>query len=252
MKILEDIIKSIKEDAAVKEVRRGVSWTGVVSKYCGLASTMMYESCAQKNNENLHYMPLTEKTALELAQLVYSNIVSEASLGLAAINSLIYVDESACTEINAGELLVKIGTEKNISVIGHFPFTEELRKVTRHLWVIERRLRPGDYPEDDAKTYIPKSDIIAISSTTFINHTLYNILELCPKNSIKILLGPSTPMSPVLFEYGIDIISGSKVVDTEKALKYIGEGANFRQLKRSGAIKLITMINNNSKIKESV
>jgi hypothetical protein len=56
------------------------------------------------------------------------------------------------------------------------------------------------------------------------------------------LLGPTTPFSEVLFEHGIDIVSGSRVLDKEKALKHIREGANFRQLKRTGAIKLLTMI----------
>jgi uncharacterized protein (DUF4213/DUF364 family) len=55
------------------------------------------------------------------------------------------------------------------------------------------------------------------------------------------LLGPTTPMAPVLLDYGIDIISGSVVTDRGLALKYIGEGANFRQLKSSGCIRLVTM-----------
>ena len=243
MKVLKDIITNLKENSPVREVRKGIFWTAVASKQCGLASTMMYESCSQENNDNPYPPSFTEKTALELAQCVFSESISDASLGLAAINSLIDIDESRCIDINAGELLTHMGVDKNVSVIGHFPFSEELRRITKNLWIIEKRLKPGDYPERDAKNYLPRSDIIAISSTTLINHTFQEILNLCPESSIKMLLGPSTPMSAVLFDYGIDIISGSKVVDEEKALKYISEGVNFRQLKRTGAIKLITMVN---------
>lgn len=249
MKILEDIIKSLKDDAPVKEVRKGIFWTAVVSKHCGLASTMMYESCFQENNDTPNPPSFTEKTALELAQLVFSNNISNASLGLAAINSLLDIDESHCFDINAGELLIRLGAGKNVSVIGHFPFSEELRRVTKNLWIIEKRLKPGDYPEKDADTYLPRSDIIAISSTTLINHTITNILNLSPERSIKILLGPSTPMSTVLFDYGINVMSGCEVIDDKKALKYISEGANFRQLKRTGAIRLITVTKNDTMLK---
>jgi uncharacterized protein (DUF4213/DUF364 family) len=60
------------------------------------------------------------------------------------------------------------------------------------------------------------------------------------------LLGPTTPFSEVFSQYGIDIISGSRVLDKDLALKSIREGANFRQLKRTGAIRLLTMISKRS------
>jgi uncharacterized protein (DUF4213/DUF364 family) len=241
MEILKAIIEDIRIDAPVREVRRGIFWTAVVSTNCGLASTMMRESCVDENGETLLPSSLTDMTAIDLARLAPSANISNASLGLAAINSLIEIEESQCTELNAGQLLLDRGTNRNVSVIGHFPFTEELQKVTKNLWVIEKWQRPGDYPEGDAGKYLPRSDVIAISSTTLINHTLPDLLRLCPRNSLRVLLGPTTPMTKVLFDYGIDIISGSKVTDSKRALQYIGEGANFRQLKRTGAIRLITM-----------
>ncbi|OGP53902.1 MAG: hypothetical protein A2Y65_01620 [Deltaproteobacteria bacterium RBG_13_52_11] len=241
MQILRGILAGLKADSAVQEVRRGLFWTAVVSRRCGLASTMMRGLCPDENKDNGNFRPPSEMTAMELAQLSLSEDISEASLGLAAINSLIDTDISAAMEINAGDILMEHGKGKNISVIGHFPFTDDLRKTARNLWIIERRQRPGDYPESDAGTYLPQSDVIAISSTTLINHTLTAILALCPPGSVKMILGPTTPMAPVLFDYGIDIISGSLVTDTSTALRYISEGANFRQLKRSGSVRLLTI-----------
>jgi len=242
MEILERIISRIDADAPVKEVRKGVFWTAVVSRFCGLSSTMLKEHCMDEDIDETVPASFTDMTALELARFSLSSDISKASLGLAAINSLIEVDELRSVEINAGNLLLKKGIDKNISVIGHFPFTNDLRNVAKNLWVIEKRQRPGDYPEDNAGQYLPRSDIVAISSTTLINHTLPGLLRLCPEKSVKMLLGPTTPMSTVLFDYGVDIVSGSRVTDDKVALKHISEGANFRQLKRTGAIKLITMM----------
>jgi uncharacterized protein len=247
MRILRDIIAGLETDAPIREVRRGLFWTAVVSRRCGLASTMMGESCPGGNQEHTVFDPHAGKTAQELALLSLSGDVLEASLGLAAMNSLIEVDMSSVVEVNAGDLLMEHGKDKSVAVIGHFPFSDSLRRTAKNLWILERRPKPGDFPERDAETYLPRSDVVAISSTTLINHTLAEILRLCPPASVKILLGPTTPMTQVLFDYGIDVLSGSVVTDTAAALRYIGEGANFRQLKGTGCIKLLTMTKNSAK-----
>jgi uncharacterized protein len=241
MQILRAIIESLPADASLSEVLRGLFWTAVVSRNCGLASTMMRDMCPHDGEDNEKIQSLTDGSARELARLAFSDDISEASLGLAAINSLMEIDEFRITQTNAGDLLMQEGGGKNVTVIGHFPFTDDLRKVARNLWVIEKWPRPGDVPEKDAQVYLPVSDIVAISSTTLINHTLSDVLYLCGEGALKMLLGPTTPMTPVLFDYGIDIVSGSIVTDKAVALKYIGEGANFRQLKSSGCIRLVTM-----------
>ncbi|OPY69992.1 MAG: hypothetical protein A4E57_00870 [Syntrophorhabdaceae bacterium PtaU1.Bin034] len=241
MEIIKGIIDSLSPDAWVEEVRRGLFWTAVVSRNCGLASTMLRDVCSQGTEDDTKPRSLSGHSGRQLAELALSSDISDASVGLAAINSLINIDETRVTETNAGDFLIKEGAGKDVSVIGHFPFTDALRKVTRNLWVIEKWSRPGDVPERDGQRYLSLSDIVAISSTTLINHTLTGVLSLCRPGSLKMLLGPTTPMSPVLFEYGFDIVSGSVVTNKNLALKQISEGANFRQLKASGCIRLITM-----------
>lgn len=239
MEILDHILSTIVHDEPIDEILRGIHWTAVVSRFCGLSSTMLRD-CAD-DHEETEPLLFDEKTAGQLARLSLSSDIGKASLGLAAINSLISIDTDHCTEVNAAEIIMEKGKGKNVSIVGHFPFVDELKDVAKNLWVIEKWQRPGDYPEEDALQYLPQSDVIAISSTTLINHTLEDLLPLCPKSSFTMLLGPTTPMTEVLFKHGIDMISGSLVVDTRRALTYIKQGANFRQLKRSGAIRLLTM-----------
>jgi uncharacterized protein (DUF4213/DUF364 family) len=112
----------------------------------------------------------------------------------------------------------------------------------KNLWVIEMRPRPGDCGEVESARYLPVSDVIAISSTTLINHTLPSILELCPAASMKILLGPTTPLSKVLFNYGIDIISGSLVTDTALVLENVRRGVSFSEMKKSGGIRFASLV----------
>jgi uncharacterized protein (DUF4213/DUF364 family) len=240
MEVLDHILSIIDKDAPVDDIIRGLYWTAVVSRFCGLSSTMLRD-CAHDHSNDAEPILLTGKTAAELAQLSLSPDIGKASLGLGAINSLIPVDLSRCTEVNAAHILMEKGKGKNVAIIGHFPFVDDLKGVTKNLWVIEKWQKPGDYPEEDALQYLPQSDVIAISSTTLINHTLEGLLPLCPKSSFTMLLGPTTPMTSVIFDHGINMISGSLVIDQQLAITYIKQGANFRQLKRSGAIRLLTM-----------
>lgn len=240
MEILNHVLSTIDKNSPVDDIVRGLYWTAVVSRSCGLSSTM-FRDCSHDNSDDVEPVLMAGKTAAELAQLSLSSDIGKASLGLAAINSLIPLDLSRCTEVNAGDVLMEKGRGRNVSIIGHFPFVDDLKGVAENLWVIEKWQRPGDYPEEDASRYLPQSDVVAISSTTLINHTLEGLLPLCPKSSFTMLLGPSTPMTDIMLDYGIDMISGSLVIDQSLALTCIKQGANFRQLKRSGAIKLLTM-----------
>jgi uncharacterized protein len=241
MQLLKDIIESITMDAPVSEVRRGLRWTAVVSRSCGLSSTPMRDSRCHEETDGAEGS-FTDMTGLELASYSLSDDLSKASLGLAAINSLVDVDVERCTDIDGLKFMYELGKGKNISVIGHFPFLEDLSKIATNLWIIERHPGPGDIPEESGSNYLPRSDIVIISGTTLMNHTLPGILDLCTETSLKMLLGPTTPMSEVLFEYGIDVLSGSVVTDTGKALKLVSEGANFMRMKKSGAVRFVTMV----------
>ncbi len=238
--IMQHILADIKEDAVIGEIVRGLYWTALVSKFCGLSSTM-FRDCDHDHSDNPGVFPLTGGSAADLAKWSLLPDIGKASLGLAAINSLVRPDESRLVDINASDILLEKGRGKNVSIIGHFPFVDDLRGVAKNLWVIEKWQQPGDHPAEDAERFLPQSDMVAISSTTLINHTLEGLLPLCPAHSFKMLLGPTTPMTKILFSHGIDVISGSMVTDTDMALTYIKQGANFRQLKRSGAIRLVSM-----------
>ena len=54
--------------------------------------------------------------------MAYSNLILEAAVGMATINSLIRVDESSCVAVNASEILAEKGKDKKVAIIGHFPF----------------------------------------------------------------------------------------------------------------------------------
>lgn len=238
--VLEDILSSLKVDYEVSDIRTCVFWTAVTSLRCGLASTMAASILPHEGNQVEHAGELLPTGAKAIASLSFSSSVLEASIGIAAINSMIPVDESLCENLNAEAEIRNRGKGKRIAIIGHFPFVKRLRKEIKELWVFELpgRDRPGDIVDDRIKTLLPRADVVAVTSTTLINHTLGNILDLVSPGAYKLLLGPSSPLSTVLFDYGFDAVSGSIIVDREQVLKAICQGANFRQVR---GVRKVTM-----------
>ncbi len=239
MKLIADIIAGIKEDTPVKEVRIGPFWTGVESRYCGLATTT-YTHDPLGRYPVLDSGFLTEKSGLELCQYAFSDSLLEASVGLAAINSLLEVDMANCKNINAGQVLEEKGAGKKMVVVGHFPFVEKLKEIAGTLWVLERRPQSGDLPADQAERVIPQADVVAITGTALINGTMEGLLKLCRPDSLVMVLGPTTPLTPLWFDYGVDIVSGTRVVDPAKVLRFVSQGVVFKQLRGRG-VRLLTM-----------
>jgi uncharacterized protein (DUF4213/DUF364 family) len=231
MKVLDELISTLDFNAPVKEIRQGIFHTGVLTRYCGLAATLPKDALRQEPPLVKESGFLLNKTPNELVSLAYSTSILEAAIGMATINSLLEVREDSCTEINAAEIIMKKGQGKRVAIVGHFPFIPRVRESSKELWIIEKNPTEGDFEETEADRLIPQADLVAITGTSLTNHTFEDLLELCRPKAYVVMLGDTVPLSPVLFDYGVDALSGTKVIDSDLALRCLSQGANFRQIK---------------------
>ncbi len=226
------------EPIPVQKIVVGLHWTLVCSQTCGLASTLT------NYGPHGHYRVrdvgnLERKSAQELAQWILSENLTEASIGAAAINSLIEVDENQLVERNASAVIADEAKGKNVVIVGHFPFIKEINSIPEHLWVIEKQPFGDDFPEEAAEEYIPQADIVAITGTAMINHSIEKLISLCKKDAQVMILGPSTPLLPRLFDLGVTFLSGARVTDPQAAIHSIIQGASLPQVQ---GIQLVTML----------
>jgi uncharacterized protein (DUF4213/DUF364 family) len=245
MDVIDRLLGSLENDAPAGQILVGTFWTAVVldtdPPRCGLASTLWSEGTGP-------WPPvvdagrLLERSGLELAAMVRSKRILEASIGMAAFNALLEVDKGPLIEINAADLVLERGTGKRIAVVGHFPFIERVRAASSECWVLELRPGPGDLPADQASEVLPQADVVALTGTSLLNHTFDDLLALCRPDAFVLLLGPSVPMVPVLFEAGVSALSGTVVEDPEQVLLSLSQGATFRQIKRGGGLRLLTWV----------
>lgn len=230
MKILDDLISTLNTETSVRDIRQGFFHTAVLTRNCGLAASLPRDVLYQEQPSVKEAGTLRKKTARELATMAYSATILEAAIGMATINSLLEVDISACAKLNARELIVNKGRDRKVAIVGHFPFVSKLREMTKELWVIEKNPKQGDITEDSVEKFIPQAEVVAITGTALTNHTIEKLLKLCNPGAYVLLLGDTAPLSRVLFDYRIDAISGTVVIDPESALRCVSEGATYRQI----------------------
>ncbi|MGD2253860.1 MAG: DUF364 domain-containing protein [Anaerolineales bacterium] len=235
------------QDGEVREVRIGLHWTAVVAQVkgrfrCGLCSTL--------SGPHEHGPTPQVPKAGNLARMSGKDLAAHAnpgnsptmtSVGVAAINALLPPPpEELCFEVNAEDILASQGKDKRVVVVGHFPFIPRLREKVGRLDVLELRPREGDHEADAAPELLPQAEVVAITSMSLANHTFEELLGLCAPEAIVMMLGPSTPLSPMLFEHGVHLLSGSVVEAVGPVLDTISQGAHFRQVHRAG-VRLVTM-----------
>jgi len=185
---------------------------------------------------------LEQKSGSELVKLSCSNTPVLASVGVAALNALLPIPTQDWEEANAEDVLTRHGYGKRVVMIGRFPFAERLRSNVGELVILEKDPGPDDLPAQAAYEVIPHADVVAITSMTVINHTLDELINLCKPEAFVMLLGPSTPLSPLLFEHGIDVLSGSIVKAVDPVLGVVMQGGNFRQVHHAG-VRLVNISN---------
>lgn len=218
--LLSDIISELG-DSNVSDVRLCGHWAAVISKGCGLSHS--FDTLDVVRDAGY----LTEKSALELSEYSKSWNLKEASIGVAALNSLI---EPKGERGDGFEILKENAKGKKVAMVGHFPKVVEIRDIADEVWVFEKCQQEGDLPDTAAEYLLPKADIVAITGSAVVNKSMERLLEL--SSGFTVILGPTTPMSPVLFDYGADILAGCRVINSDRLIKKVSEGAScMREIK---------------------
>ncbi len=226
--IIDTLVDAISSDAMVREVQILPRGTIVeTDRGAGLASSF-FERAIDAGEAMPDVAVLCGRPVQEVAALARSSSFLEASVGVAAMNAVVAPTPDAI-ERNAFDLLCEWGAGKRVVVVGHFPFVERLRSVAADLKILELIPAPGDLPAEEAPRIIPAADVVAITGTTLINHTIDGLLDLAREKRVM-LLGPSTILSPLLFAFGVDVLCGSHVVDADAVYAHLKAGGCFRRM----------------------
>ncbi len=184
-----------------------------------------------KNPASLHAtMPkLRCRSLRQLAQLCQSWDPLEMAVGVAAINA--HYNRFDLHGVSGGDGAATFRRESGrVVVIGGFPGQQELLPRAQ---VIDSDPKPGEYPIVAIDTLVPGCAAAVVTSSTLINRNLPRILRLSHGARVA-LIGPATPLTPRLHDYGIEVLGGLVVRDARGLASAIEEGAGPREFSLYG------------------
>jgi uncharacterized protein (DUF4213/DUF364 family) len=227
---------NLANEHTATDIRIGLGYTAVRlgNGSCGLAYTLHekeYESCCVMPDAG----KLAGRKASELIPWIKSPDVTACAVGLATLNAIIN-PPAAAVESDILDLL-SFGSEDTVGMIGYFgPLVEPIKKRARALRIFERRAEP-EYeilPESATLELLPKCQVVILSATTLLNHTIDGLLDLSRNAREIAILGPSTPFLPEIFHrHGVTMLSGLQVADPMQILQTVSEGGGTRQFARA-------------------
>jgi len=228
-RIYDDLIDLVPESDLIKNIWLGAYWILVESGGGGYGLAQNVTGQIRSVEEFIG------RRVKEVAGLTKSWNFFEASLGVAALNTL--GQTAQAHDGDAFEVFMSRIKGQKVAVIGHFPYLEKLRPQCAGLVVLERMPREGDLPDSAAEFILPEQEVVFITSTTLINKTLPRLLELCTGAEVG-LVGPSTPLLPELFQYGVAALSGLVVTDPAVVAPVVKEGGSCIGLFAKGTKKI--------------
>lgn len=240
--IFDELIAAVPESSVVGDCLAGLSWMLVRSEGTGV-SMVPREGYPQLRGAGRFAGMKTR----DLARRVKSWNFYEAALGLAAINSALNVpsivaetfgEQRDCKKNeDVFAYLLEEVRGKRVAVVGHFFDMERVAAVC-DLSILERKPQHGDVPDPACEYILGDQEVVIITATTLINKTLPRLLELS-RNARVVLAGPSTPLTPLLFRHGIDLLGGLLVEDESRLWKVVQQGGQREIFEEGG--RMITV-----------
>jgi len=218
----EELIRDVSW-GETKRVVVGLNWTLVEGPDgCGLAQSPRRNApgCQPLSSGALSGRPL-----FELAALARSWNPFETAIGIAAINAHYNRYDLSGSAENGLDVFANL--EGPVTVVGRFPGLAERLQQPR---VIEFEPRPGEFPTQAAASFLSNSEAVVLTASTLVNHSFEQSLQAC-RGARVALVGPSTPLYRGLHAYGVEVLAGQVIEDTDAAVRVVQEGGSVKAFK---------------------
>jgi len=162
------------------------------------------------------------------------------STGMSCLNSALPVPEDAF-DGNAIDPFLDRADQLRTCFIGHFPAADQWREQNYPVNVIELFPQPGDIHWDHSHEALAKADLVFITGLTLVNGTFPEVIRRTPNARYRVLMGPTVPLSPVLFDYGVHLIGSTLILDIDRAIDCCRWGAGSEIFDPEGVMRRVNL-----------
>lgn len=180
--------------------------------------------------------------------------VLKSAIGIATLNNLSqWIVESGnereyeLVKDKDGFDLLDIQPHETVSLIGAFgPYIKRLKSMGNPFYIIEKNrqtLRPDEMkyfkPESQMKTAIENSQVIIITGTAIVNHTIDAVLSWINHEKRTAIIGPTASMLPdAFFRRGVNVMAGVRILNPDLMLKILKQGGSAYHLLKECSEKI--------------
>lgn len=232
---LYDSVESSAKERWIADLRVGLSYVGVKldNNAAGLAAVL-----PDITPRGCTVLPAAGSFAGSpatdlLKYLIDSQNGLHSAIGLATANALIEVPSDKTGDREATTFLNLQPGEK-VAMVGLFaPLMERIRATGAILTVIEKNPdRLEILPPAEKQQALKNCNVAIITATTLINGTFEETIGFLGAPRSVVLMGPSTPLLPVIFrDTPVTHLGGVVVSDPLRMLQVISEGGGTPALR---------------------
>lgn len=180
--------------------------------------------------------------------------VLKSAIGIATLNGLSqWILESGdetdyeLVKERDGFDLLDIQPHETVSLVGAFgPYIKRLKAMGNPFFIIEKNrqaLRPDEMkyfkPEPEMKTAIEKSQVVMITGTAIVNHTIDAVLSWISNGKRAGIIGPTASLIPdAFFKRGVNVMAGVRILNPDLMLKILKHGGSAYHLLKQCSEKI--------------
>jgi uncharacterized protein len=197
---------------------------------------------------------LQGRSASEILKYSLDNNVLKSAIGVATLNALsqlvIETEDRREYEVvkdKDGFDLLKINPDETVTLIGAFgPYIRRLKMMGNHFFIVEKNpqtLRPEEMkhfkPEPEISSALEISNVVILTGTAIVNHTIDNILSLMTNDKRTAIIGPTASMIPdAFFKRGVDVMAGVRILDPDLMIRILKQGGSAYHLLKECSEKI--------------
>lgn len=180
--------------------------------------------------------------------------VLKSAIGVATLNALsqlVFESEEAAEyqliKDADGFDLLEIKPDETVTLIGAFgPYIRRLKTMGNSFYIIEKNpqtLRAEEMtyfrPVSEMSSVFGKSDVIIITGTAIVNHTIDFILSSITHGKRSAIIGPTASMIPdAFFKKGVKVLAGVRILDPDDMINILKQGGSAYHLLRESSEKI--------------
>jgi uncharacterized protein (DUF4213/DUF364 family) len=249
------------QELGVDDLVIGIFFTGVKlsTGHAGVAFTPIGEipeavCCPTTAARMPQAGDLEGKPISEILKYALDTNVLKSAIGVAAANAISQLiieskreNEYQIVKDKDGFDLLEIEPGETVSLIGAFgPYIRRLKMMGNPFFIVEKNLQTLRVdemkyfkPQTEMASALKESDVVIITGTAIVNHTIDHILSYISDRQRTAIIGPTASMIPdTFFKRGVNVMAGVRILNPDGMNKILKQGGSAYHLLKNSAEKI--------------